>query len=153
MDELVGANPSSLRSRIDLWRQSVASPFAGEGQSLGSSSAGSTDDIRAARLRNFGQTVPPPVPNASGTSVHDASPWPETGSSNAPQTNYNQQLLEQVCDRFSSSMMTGCCHIRLMPVLFLCFFFLCLFLSVTNLQFVHMFLCSVVVIGNGIHQE
>ncbi|KDO28684.1 hypothetical protein SPRG_20151 [Saprolegnia parasitica CBS 223.65] len=65
VDEMVGADPNTLQSKIEQWRASAGpNPFASEGVSLGG--GGAALDPREARLRKFNQvdllpTTPAPV--------------------------------------------------------------------------------------------
>lgn len=53
VDELVGANQSALRQKIEQWRQSAFNPFASAGVSLGGGAAASPVDAREARLKRY----------------------------------------------------------------------------------------------------
>jgi thiol-disulfide isomerase/thioredoxin len=53
VDELVGANQSALRQKIEQWRQSAFNPFASTGVSLGGGAAASPADAREARLKRY----------------------------------------------------------------------------------------------------
>lgn len=57
VDEMVGANPMDLKSKIESLRPAAFNPFAGSGVSLGASSntdPQQSEDPRAARLRKLG---------------------------------------------------------------------------------------------------
>ncbi|KAF0718153.1 Aste57867_1864 [Aphanomyces stellatus] len=76
VDELVGADVNTLKSKIDTWRASAGhNPFASEGVALGSAGA-SWEDPREARLRKFNQGAAPIA--APAPAVGAAPPAPLT---------------------------------------------------------------------------
>ncbi|CAI5744177.1 unnamed protein product [Peronospora destructor] len=78
VDELVGADPSQLRAKIEQWRQSAFNPFASPGMTLGAGSNAtikplSAIEAREARLKRFNE-----VSLVPGVSAAARAPEAET---------------------------------------------------------------------------
>ncbi|TMW62862.1 hypothetical protein Poli38472_005480 [Pythium oligandrum] len=97
VDELVGADPNSLRQKIEQWRQSAFNPFASAGVTLGGSAPASAEDAREARLRRFNNLnlVPTTTPAPPAAPAAPAAPAPA-----------EKDLSKMVCDP-----VTGQCSI------------------------------------------
>ncbi|RQM18837.1 hypothetical protein DD237_002604 [Peronospora effusa] len=98
IDELVGADPSQLRAKIEQWRQSAFNPFASPGMTLGAGSNAtikplSTMEAREARLKRFHEVSL--VPNVPASTKTEAVTKPVVPDSN------------MVCDQ-----VTGICRPR-----------------------------------------
>ncbi|EQC33974.1 hypothetical protein SDRG_08653 [Saprolegnia diclina VS20] len=76
VDEMVGADPNTLQSKIEQWRASAGpNPFASEGVSLGG--GGVALDPREARLRKFNQVdLLPTAPTPFSAPTPVAAPAP-----------------------------------------------------------------------------
>uniref|UniRef100_M4B4P4 Thioredoxin domain-containing protein n=1 Tax=Hyaloperonospora arabidopsidis (strain Emoy2) TaxID=559515 RepID=M4B4P4_HYAAE len=104
VDELVGADPTQLRAKIEQWRQSAFNPFASPGVTLGSSTGSGSvaaaaggaarsaaEQAREARLKKFNDvSLVPTVLTPAAAAPAVVKPVPVSG---------------EVCD-----LSTGVCH-------------------------------------------